>query len=343
MDMITNPTMDWLPWVVLGSVLLIGALIGFWNGWRTATYFLAWNIVFLVAGVLLFDAFYEKLIDFGKGKLPVYDKAKGGADIATMLDSVKDVLKPILGTVVLVVILLVTNFLAFLIYWFVRKPLKRRIKDNKQAQLSNLSVRFVGAGVGVVTAFPIAVFATTASTIVSPDDEFNNVADFMTSGMSFTKFSGSADSIDTIRDSLGMLDAQEGLSTLGDAFSGGLSTGSTADKVAENKASIAQLEAKHSTIQRAMNNPQLLHKIPALADSIMPAPKDPTKRGDATDASVAASVKAALTQGGGTFTAYHVSKAAASILAKDVLSKYLQGNPEQITKFMKDSGLFTIA
>ena len=337
MDMITNPTMDWLPWVVLGSVLLIGALIGFWNGWRTATYFLAWNIVFLVAGVLLFDAFYEKLIDFGKGKLPVKKPGEDGADIPAMLEGVKDVLKPILGTVVLVVILLVTNFLAFLIYWFVRKPLKRRIKDNKQAQLSNLSVRFVGAGVGVVTAFPIAVFATTASTIVSPDDEFNNVADFMTSGMSFTKFSGSADSIDTIRDSLGMMEASDGIGVLGSAFSGNLD-----NPDADTIKSIAALEAKHSNIERAMNNPQLLHTIPKIAESIMPAPKTEGEKGDAADASVATKVKNALTTNGAKFTPYHVSKVAAAILAKDVLSKYLKGDAKAITKFMVDSGLFTI-
>ena len=203
------------------------------------------------------------------------------------------------------------------------------MKDNKQAQLSNMGVRFVGAGVGVVTAFPIAVFATTVSSVASPDDEFNKVADFMTSGMSFTKFKGSADAIDTIRDSIAMMEAQEGLTVLGQAF-GGNPDGMHAKDV-------ESLNAKHDTIQKAMNNPQLLKTIPDLAKSIMPPPTTRVSLSIPAEADkLAKAVKAKL----GNFKPYKVSPEAKKILIEKVLKEYITGDNAAIQKFMVNSGLF---
>ena len=327
-SIITNPTMSWLPWTIFASFLTIGALIGFWNGWRTATYFLGWNLLFLIVGVLLFDAFYGALVNFAKEFMPKPSAGSNGQNFGEALDGAKTIIKPILGTILMIPVLLVGNFLAFLIYWFFRKNLKRRIKDNKQAQLSNIGVRFVGAGVGVITAFPITVFATTASTIVSPQNKFNKVTDFMTSGISFTKFSGTYEAVKSTQDAIAMIGNQKALMELGKAFGG--KKGFDANQINDPKA--------HKSIQRILDNPQLMGVLPGLAKQMMGTSSSNVDDIDGVAKSMHTKFQAAK------FKPFTVGKEAGTKLKKMVadLIKKQDGTSYSETKihnFLKNSGL----
>ena len=198
MDMITNPSMAWLPPVILASIVAIAALIGFWNGWKTAVYFLGWNVVGFAAVLITMATGYSALVNFVPDDLDM-----GGISIKDLLVDNQDTIKPLGIMILTIVVLLVTNFIAFLLYWIFRGKLKRSIKKAKADGTSNFNSRFFGATIGVITALPIALSATMLSTVVSPTNKFTNFTSDVYGGLT----AGQAkDSDENIRETIDLAD-----------------------------------------------------------------------------------------------------------------------------------------
>ena len=210
MDMLTNPTFSWLPWTVFGVLMFLAAIRGFWQGWKSATYFLVFNIVFVVAGIISLVVSYDMIVDAVTGMMPTVEigSGSGGAspDTSAMIKVASDSIKPIIWEVALVAVIIVGYILSSLIYWFFRGKLKRTIRENKKEGLSNTSARFIGAGVGVVTMLPFAAFASSISAIASPKESYNEFLSYLTKGLSATQIDDSEGANDSARHLLGLVD-----------------------------------------------------------------------------------------------------------------------------------------
>ena len=210
MDMLTNPTFSWLPWTVFGVLMFLAAIRGFWQGWKSATYFLVFNIVFVAAGIISLVVSYDMIVDAVTGMMPTVEigSGSGGAspDTSAMIKVASDSIKPIIWEVALVAVIIVGYILSSLIYWFFRGKLKRTIRENKKEGLSNTSARFIGAGVGVVTMLPFAAFASSISAIASPKESYNEFLSYLTKGLSATQIDDSEGANDSARHLLGLVD-----------------------------------------------------------------------------------------------------------------------------------------
>lgn len=153
----------------------IAGLIGAWNGWKTATYFFAWNLVALVTGVIAMDAMIDQT--------------------ASSLDSVVDIKESttvlaLAKIVTLIALLLVTNILAFIFYWIFRKKLKAQIKENKKNGVSNASARWGGVTVAVITALPMSVGMAAITNVSSDQEEFDHFFNGTLKGITFGQLDG---------------------------------------------------------------------------------------------------------------------------------------------------------
>lgn len=152
-----NSADNWyIPIGVFSFIVIIGAILGFLNGWKTSTYFFSWNIVALIPTVLLMDKIKSILfeIEFVKKFFK------------------KEIIEQYGSFFILIFVLILVNILAFIFYWFFRSKLKRSMKINKINKQSNYFVRWTGMGVGVITALPIAIFATQIASLTSEDGIF---------------------------------------------------------------------------------------------------------------------------------------------------------------------------
>lgn len=153
----------------------IAGLIGAWNGWKTATYFFAWNLVALVTGVIAMDAMIDQA--------------------ATSLDSVVNIkesttVMAIAKIVTLIALLLVTNIFAFIFYWIFRKKLKAQIKENKANGVSNTAARWGGVTVAVITALPMSVGMSALTNVTSDQEEFDKFFNGTLKGITFGQLDG---------------------------------------------------------------------------------------------------------------------------------------------------------
>ncbi|MCK5807055.1 MAG: hypothetical protein KAG91_01515, partial [Mycoplasmataceae bacterium] len=169
----------WISVITFSVIVLISGLMGFWNGWKTATYFLVWNVIAVIVGVFSAEPIFDKIVDSVNYDLP------DGAPI-TSISSVG----PYVGPLIMLSIISVANFLAFIVYWFVRKPLKRSIKKNKRNGISNGYARFIGMGVGVVAGLPSAVIMTDYASVTTTENSFTKFNNSILRGMTGTKFDG---------------------------------------------------------------------------------------------------------------------------------------------------------
>ena len=55
-------SLSWLPIVVFIVILAIGAIVGYFSGWKTSLYFLSGNIILGIAGILIYPTIYTLLI-----------------------------------------------------------------------------------------------------------------------------------------------------------------------------------------------------------------------------------------------------------------------------------------
>lgn len=224
----------WIPVSVFAFFVLVAGLIGAWTGWKTALYFLGWNIVALIPSVILLD----KIIDLITENLPL-DSLKNMMDITYVTHHFG-------GLLVLFSILLATNFLAFIFYWIFRKKLKRSIKENKEIGVSNASARWIGVGTGVITALPMATFLTETVSLSSADN-------------AFTKFNGSLTAAFTGNEIDGYDNSEK------NDIRGILNVVNDIQQVAEDVAKI--FTGEKSDIQNIANSPESKAKVQDLLDN----------------------------------------------------------------------------
>ena len=232
----------WMPVVVFAVIFLIAGLIGAWNGWKTALYFLGWNVVALIPSVILLDEIVKTIstVDFG--------------ELSKMMN-LHYLILHFGGLIILFSILLVTNFLAFLFYWIFRKKLKRTIKENKEQGISNAATRWIGAGVGVVVAAPMAVFLTETASLASSDNGFTEFNGYLTKAFTGGKVEpyeqADKDDIGRVLDVVG--DIGSVVQNISDIFKGG------AD--ATNIDAIVTDPTKKTQVENILNNRVALEAI----------------------------------------------------------------------------------
>ena len=242
---IGNSEYWYAPVGVFALFMIIAALIGAWNGWKTALYFLGWNVVALIATV----PFMDKIVYLINGK----------AGVSNLFDNLKgmdfsDFIHRYAVPVILFDVLLVSNLLAFIFYWFFRKKLKKQIKENKKLGRSNAAARWGGVAVGMLTALPMTVFLTEEVSLVSSNNGFTtfngSLTKFLTGGKVTPYDEADAhgkDGKDHLKDILNSVEDAEAIKILANSLGG------------KNGAAITQDSLdKASTL---INNPVILGMI----------------------------------------------------------------------------------
>ena len=161
---IGNSEYDFIGPLTFSTIMLIGILIGFWNGFRTTVYFLVLNIFCITSIILIFNfgAELSKKIISGGLSYETQDASKSILELAKAGNKGVSNVVSLLGSLVSVIGL---NLLFFLpLYLVFRKTLKTTMFENKIAKISNLKHRLGGAAIGLIIAFPVAVLAAALAT-----------------------------------------------------------------------------------------------------------------------------------------------------------------------------------
>lgn len=250
MDFIRDMSMKeytWLPITVIIFFVLIGFGIGFWNGWKTAAYFMAWNIVGAITIVLVSKAIYDDEIKtFAKDFMPQSIKDTLGSNFDSALALFKNL------TVLLIMLggLLTLNLFALVIYFFIRKHLKREIFLNKKNGISNATTRVLGGGIGCIVALPFASTMGVLTTTISKDEGVNK----WVSGMAkISTFGQVSDSTEDIRRIYSLALAADSAEQLIKVFSAGTVDANSIDKLKENKEAILNILKDSTTFELAKN------------------------------------------------------------------------------------------
>ena len=208
------------PISLLALIIIIGFSVGFINGWKTSLYFLCWNISTLLIVIFAFGPIFDQVasgvvIDF------IDNLIIDNHSSPEVEQSVLAILKPVLILAFLIAIALVMNLIALIIYLFIRKKLKRSIKENKSQGRSNTISRFVGAGIGTISALPIAVAAGDLATGVSLNKNVNRLADGLAELITIGQAHDVSEDIHGVYGLFGALEAETALEAIfsGDASS----------------------------------------------------------------------------------------------------------------------------
>lgn len=179
-------SLPWLPPVIFAVVILLGFSLGYLNGWKTSTFFFGWNILGLIVSFTTFSLVYSGFLEF------VSNKDIDGIDIQHFLTINKENAKAVFAIVYLIFVLLISNIVAFILYWSIppfRKFLRKDIKINKKNGFSTKGVRFVGAGIGTISAVPLAAFATSAATITTVESNaFTKINSRLVKGLTLNQY-----------------------------------------------------------------------------------------------------------------------------------------------------------
>lgn len=230
-DLIGSSDYVWIPPVLFTVMIVIAGLIGAWNGWKTATYFFGWNMVALITGVFTIDPIMDLVID----------KVDMKFDLT--------VLTPYAAGLIILALLVAANFLAFCFYWIFRRWLKASMKKNTRLGRTNVISRTVGVSVGIITALPITIVATNASSFISETNSFTNFNSKMMKGMTFGKYDGYHDNDkEEVKGILQIADDSSLAQNIADIFSG---------KVDPQNVTQEQVDK----IKNALNNTTLLKTI----------------------------------------------------------------------------------
>ena len=296
MSILNNPGLWWVPFTIFGIVLLIGLLIGFWNGWKTALYFSIWPFVGLLIGT--FTTKY--LFSFLQGYT-----ISGIGDLSEFLLKNERWTTPLF----LIIYLLFFYFAAFNFYWIARKALKRYIKVSQKEGYSTIWYRISGAGIGVITALPMAVMLTNASAFVTTtqkDDKFTFATfnDYLVKGLTFGQKEGGSQVFPGLSAALVHLGSDEKQKALIEDFKG----------IFDGTKTIS--EANIDTIKEILKSPITLG---AVLDIVS---KDETHKSEITDALNDPNI---LKNIGDTVTTTFGGKLSAPAAVKDRLAEILDG------------------
>ncbi len=177
-QIISSPTFNWLPPVIISTFMFIAALIGFMNGWKSALYFFAVNILGLTIGVFTFPIFWEKM------QAPINNLLPKEIDLNEVVILAKAPLLAIYAFFIMIVIII----FSLIPYFIVRKKFfKKTIREKKEAKQSNIISRSIGSGIAIISVAPYAGFMASTSTVVSPPTPFSEMSDTLTRAFTFGK------------------------------------------------------------------------------------------------------------------------------------------------------------
>lgn len=230
-DLIGSSDYAWIPPVLFTVMVIIAGLIGAWNGWKTATYFFGWNMVALITGVFTIDPIMDLVIS----------KVNMKFDLST--------LTPYAAGIIILTLLLAANFLAFCFYWIFRRWLKASMKKNTRLGRSNVISRSVGVSVGIITALPMTIVATNASTFISESNKFTEFNAKLMKGVTFGQYDGYNDADrNAVKGILEIVDDTSLAKNIADIFSGQVNLDDVKPEQVEQ-------------IKNALNNEMLLQTI----------------------------------------------------------------------------------
>ena len=188
MDFLANHDLYWVPPIIFVVVLLIGLLIGFWTGWKTALYFFFWGFLALIVGV-----FTSKYVYGALGKIKI-----------NHLPNTEEYLKDNsiwITPLLLIGYLLASYSLGSTIYWFVRRPLKRYLKNAQAKGESTVGHRIIGSSIGIIAALPMTVMLTNASMFVASQEKntgFGSFNDALVRSLTFGQNQGGSQAFSAI-------------------------------------------------------------------------------------------------------------------------------------------------
>ena len=248
MDFIRDLSMKeytWLPITMIVFFILVGFGIGFWNGWKTAAYFMVWNVVGALTIVLVAKAMYNDHIKtIAEDYLPASIKTNLGGN----LDSALALFKNLTVMLIMLAGLVVVNLIALVIYFFIRKHLKREIFLNKKNGISNATTRVLGGGIGCIVALPFASTMGVLSTTISKDEGVNK----WVSGMAkISTFGQVSDSTEDIRRIYSLALAADSAQELIKVFSAGTVDANSIEKLKDNKEAILNILKDSTTYELA--------------------------------------------------------------------------------------------
>lgn len=191
------PSLPWLAPLAFAIIILLGLMIGYWNGWKTAIYFFIWSTVALIISIIVFVSAYDELAD----QTPNINI--GDVNLKDLVIANKENIKPLMGVIYSLSIVLVANLVALILYWTIfplRRFLKRSIKENKKMGNSNSGTRFIGSGIGTITAIPIAALSAGSLVVLSNEKtSFTEINSKLVNGISFGQYTDSDSSVEEIR------------------------------------------------------------------------------------------------------------------------------------------------
>ena len=171
--------------------------------------------------------------------------------------SVLAILKPMLILAFLIAIALVMNLIALIIYFFIRKKLKHSIRENKSQGRSNTVSRVIGAGIGTISALPIAVAAGDLATGVSLNKNVNRLADGLAELVTIGQAHDVSEDIHGVYGLFGALEAEASLEAI---FSGN-------DRRVTAK-NMQKLEDSVPSLEKALASDKAQSVIDSLATSL---------------------------------------------------------------------------
>ena len=165
----------WISVITFSVIVSISGLMGALNGWKAALFFLVWNVVTLIIGIFMTS--------------PILKLLENKVDLSNLPISIANA-NPYIGPLILFIIILISNFLAFIIYLFIRKFLKKSMKENKDSGKSNIFNRLIGSGVGVIAGLPLAAIMTNYASLTTTDNGFTQFNGAILRGITGSKFKG---------------------------------------------------------------------------------------------------------------------------------------------------------
>ena len=254
---IMNNNYWWMPIVAIIFICGIGILIGAINGWKTALYFFGWNIVAFVSTVLIVDAVFKDFFNTWIWKnLPssLTDKLKDA------IDNTREVLRPIILIMLGMGIAIISNIFAAFIYIFVRKHLKKTILVNKAAGKSNITTRVIGAGLGFLTALPVAIPLAAVSAGFSKNANVNKMTDGLAKMITFGKADHVSQDIKSLYSLADLATANDMISNLTKIFQ--------ATNVADiSVADIEDIKGKVEVINHVLEDPKAFDLVTTMVKS----------------------------------------------------------------------------
>lgn len=235
----------YIPLIVAAVLMLFGFFTGFWRGWKSSLFYMIWNLVGFYVALFILDAIYDPTLkDMAKKWFTSVSDAVGPNSFSNFLDLFR-------GWLVLMLVLAVLsvwNFIAWIVHLFFKKRFTQHLKDNKAAGKSNVGSRLIGGLFGIIAVVPTTASAMASSTVISSNDQINKGVDKFVNAFTFGKVSQVSEDWEAIYELI--LSAQNAQDL------GYITIGEIQDDKGNVILNVDALKRNSSTLVKMLNNPK---------------------------------------------------------------------------------------